>query len=185
MIAAIYARKSTEQNSVSDEEKSVTCQMDKTRRSEADVLRYSTRKIHRETVRRFYIAWRRRHGLPERCDDPECRYYTSPLEWNGQALPLNLDHVNGNSKDNSPENLRLMCPNCDSQLPTRGGKNKGRVQNASDDGYQIAHRDGRRDGKAFLRGQSTTGLAGDVGVPTADGEAASREFRKDRGQEEG
>jgi hypothetical protein len=155
-----------------------------TRRIEADVLCYSIRTTPRATVHRFYRAWRSRRGLPERCDNWECRYYASPLEWNGQALLLILDHVNGNSHDNSPENLRLLCPNCDSQLPTRGGKNKGRVQNASDDGYQIAHRDGRRDGKAFLRGQSTTVLAGDVGVPTSGGEAASRGLREDHGQEQ-
>ena len=32
--------------------------------------------------------------------------------WNGQTIPLELHHVNGNNKDNSLENLQLLCPNC-------------------------------------------------------------------------
>lgn len=49
---------------------------------------------------------------------------TLPI-WNGQPLTLVLDHVNGDSSDDSPENVRLVCPNCDSQLPTYKSKNKG------------------------------------------------------------
>jgi hypothetical protein len=135
-------------------------------RTEADVLCYSTGKISRGTVLRFYRSWRRTQGLPERCDNEQCQYYREPLEWNGEALPLILDHVNGNSKDNTTDNLRLLCPNCESQLPTRGGKNIGRVQNATDTGYEIAHRDGRRDAKIFVRGVSAMASTGDVGVPT-------------------
>jgi hypothetical protein len=43
--------------------------------------------------------------------------------------------------------------------------NIGRVQNASDTGYEIAHRDGRRDAKIFVRGVSATASVGDVDVP--------------------
>jgi hypothetical protein len=39
-------------------------------------------------------------------------------EWLGNKLVLRLDHINGVSNDNRLENLRLVCPNCDSQLPT-------------------------------------------------------------------
>ena len=34
------------------------------------------------------------------------------VTWNGQTIPLELHHVNGNNKDNSLENLQLLCPNC-------------------------------------------------------------------------
>lgn len=38
--------------------------------------------------------------------------------WNGKELTLRLDHINGHNKDNRLENLRWVCPNCDSQLDT-------------------------------------------------------------------
>jgi len=56
-----------------------------------------------------------------------------------------LDHENGNSKDNRTENLRYLCPNCDAQLPTRGGSNIGRIINETDGGFQVKHKDGKLD----------------------------------------
>jgi hypothetical protein len=44
--------------------------------------------------------------------------------WNGKPLVLHLDHINGNHEDNRLENLRIVCPHCDSQLPTYKGRNK-------------------------------------------------------------
>jgi hypothetical protein len=46
-------------------------------------------------------------------------------EWNNKPLKLVLDHINGIPNDWSIHNLRLVCPNCDSQLPTYKNKNKG------------------------------------------------------------
>lgn len=44
-------------------------------------------------------------------------------EWQGEKITLELDHVNGDNKDNSRENLRYLCPNCHSQTPTWRGRN--------------------------------------------------------------
>ena len=38
-------------------------------------------------------------------------------------LPLELDHINGDSHDNRLENLRILCPNCHSLKPTHRGRN--------------------------------------------------------------
>lgn len=44
-------------------------------------------------------------------------------EWNGQPITLELDHISGNRKDESRDNLRLICPNCHSQTHTYKVKN--------------------------------------------------------------
>lgn len=46
-------------------------------------------------------------------------------DWLGNPLSLIIDHIDGNSQNNIPSNLRLVCPNCDSQLPTFKSRNKG------------------------------------------------------------
>lgn len=46
--------------------------------------------------------------------------------WRGQPIPLELDHRNGDHRDNELANLRLLCPNCHALTPTYRGKNKNR-----------------------------------------------------------
>lgn len=43
-------------------------------------------------------------------------------EWNGKPLTLPIDHIDGNFKNNSPENLRFLCPHCHTQTETWGSK---------------------------------------------------------------
>lgn len=45
-------------------------------------------------------------------------------EWNGKKLVFILDHINGHASNNKRDNLRCICPNCDSQLDTYKSKNK-------------------------------------------------------------
>ncbi len=40
-------------------------------------------------------------------------------------VPLVADHIDGNWRNNTEENLRLICPNCDSLTATYAGLNRG------------------------------------------------------------
>ena len=53
-----------------------------------------------------------------------CAICGMPSEWNGKPLVFVLDHINGDASYSARENLRLVCPNCDSQLDTFKAKNK-------------------------------------------------------------
>jgi len=129
-----------------------------------EVLILSRERKSQSTIRRCYDTWRRENQVPVRCDNPQCVYYSAPLVWNEKPLKLILDHSDGNKFNNSPSNLQYLCPNCDSQLSTRGGANRGRVESVSNDGYVLKNRDGSKlaAGTARARGTSTATFVGSV-----------------------
>lgn len=132
--------------------------------SSQEVLRYSPGIDRRGTVRRHYDEWRLQNGIPQRCDITDCQFHANPLIWNNKPLTLILDHIDKCRDNNIPENLRLLCPNCDSQLDTKGGRNKNRIQNKDEHGYETVHRDGRQDATLFPQGVSSTAQVGKLGV---------------------
>ena len=69
----------------------------------------------RLTVKRRIIA---EHLIPYKCSI--CGFEG---KWNGKDLVLILDHINGISNDHRLENLRFLCPNCNSQQETFAGRN--------------------------------------------------------------
>lgn len=50
-------------------------------------------------------------------------------EWNGQPVPLVCDHIDGDSTNSDLDNFRIVCCNCDAQLPTFKSKNRGKGRN--------------------------------------------------------
>lgn len=42
------------------------------------------------------------------------------------TIPLEIEHIDGDAKNNKEENLALLCPNCHSLTKTYRGANKGR-----------------------------------------------------------
>lgn len=57
--------------------------------------------------------------------------------WNNKELTMILDHIDGDNHNNVTSNLRRICPNCNSQLPTFAGRNlrKGEKTDNSNIGY--------------------------------------------------
>lgn len=72
-------------------------------------------KVSRNCIKKWLL---REQCFPNKCS--LCGINT----WREKPLNLRLDHINGVNDDYRLENLRLICPNCDSQLPTYCGRNK-------------------------------------------------------------
>ncbi|OAH15159.1 HNH endonuclease signature motif containing protein [Streptomyces jeddahensis] len=55
----------------------------------------------------------------------QCALCGTEAVWRGHPLPLEVDHVDGNWRDNRIENLRFLCPNCHSTTDNYRGRGKG------------------------------------------------------------
>lgn len=65
----------------------------------------------------------RRRIIRDKLIKYECAICDLKPIWHGKELVLRLDHIDGVDNNHSLSNLRFVCPNCDSQLSTFGGKN--------------------------------------------------------------
>lgn len=79
------------------------------------------------------MAWVKKYILEEQ--EHKCSICGKEDIWNDKPLIFILDHIDGHANNNTRTNLRLVCPNCDSQLDTYKSKNK-----VSDRVYYHIHR---------------------------------------------
>ena len=56
----------------------------------------------------------------------KCSICPQTNQWNGKPLKLIVDHIDGDASNCESSNFRLVCPNCNSQLDTFTGRNKGK-----------------------------------------------------------
>jgi Zn finger protein HypA/HybF involved in hydrogenase expression len=69
--------------------------------------------------------------------DPNCEKCGCGVVWCELPLTLHVDHIDGDSDNMSLNNVRLLCPNCHSQTPNYGSKNK-RTSNKRKQYYNTA-----------------------------------------------
>lgn len=72
-------------------------------------------KINGTSLRKFLIKFGIKEHRCEKCNN---------IEWNGELIPLEVDHIDGNHENNELSNLRFLCPNCHAQTETYCSKNK-------------------------------------------------------------
>lgn len=76
--------------------------------------------VRHSTYQRGHL---KRRLIEDRILDHKCAVCGLGSEWQNEPIVLVLDHINGVNNDHRLKNLRLLCPNCNSQTPTFSGRN--------------------------------------------------------------
>ncbi|MEU9122670.1 HNH endonuclease signature motif containing protein [Streptomyces sp. NPDC048506] len=94
------------------------------RRRTADEILVETTSAHATRMPNARLKRAMRElGVEERC----ALCGIEPV-WLGVPLPLEVDHIDGNWRDNRIGNLRFLCPNCHSTTDSYRGRGKGRTR---------------------------------------------------------
>ncbi|MFD0368765.1 HNH endonuclease [Streptomyces sp. NPDC127114] len=75
-------------------------------------------------IPRDRLAW----AMTESGTQQNCARCGMDAVWRGRPLPLEVDHIDGDWRNNRLENLRFLCPNCHSTTDSYRGRGKGRAR---------------------------------------------------------
>lgn len=72
-----------------------------------------------------YVSDNIRRYMFEKYNNSCCKCGWNEINETSQKCPLQIHHIDGDYKNNSEENLELLCPNCHSLTSNYGSLNKG------------------------------------------------------------
>ena len=81
--------------------------------------------FHHKVMKKYLIS-----TFGNKCLNPSCGW-----DWNKECR-VEMEHIDGNSENNNLNNLTFLCPNCHSNTPTYGNKNRGNGRKIRRDRYQ-------------------------------------------------
>lgn len=99
----------------------------------------------------------------------ECAICGMPPSWKGKPLVMVLDHINGVPNDHRLENLRLVCPNCNSQLPTFAAKKNKKPPKRCKDCGKLIHKGSIRCRSCSAKFRHSQGSSSTGRVPPSEG----------------
>jgi len=95
----------------------------------------------KESIKKYYVEMRKSKPFEElgrqqqkkillEENDSRCSECGIKEEWNGKILKFEFHHIDGNRKNKTKENCRMMCPNCHSQTDNDRFLNKHHTEEA-------------------------------------------------------
>ncbi len=94
-------------------------------KNENDREKYSLKEVfckNSPVTQKMLRGYVTRHNILEyKCENCGCDGH-----WQGGIISLEIDHINGDNKDNRIENLHYLCPNCHALTETYRGRNINR-----------------------------------------------------------
>ena len=70
---------------------------------------------------KYRCSWRLRERYKKLMNKNSCDNCGLSV-WMGDAIPLEIHHINGNNTDNRLQNLQLLCPNCHARTDNYRGR---------------------------------------------------------------